>query len=113
MMAGSGVTPGTPCSGDTCPGWQRLDNNHKSVTIAGAGNELYQLHKDGRIWKFTGAACSEDNCAGWQRLDNNWRTVAITVAGGHLYQLHYDGDIWKYTGTPCSGDKLPGLAAPR
>ena len=98
---------GTPCSGNSCPGWQMLDNNNKTVKIAAFGG-LYQLHNDGMIWKSTGAPCSGSSCPGWQLLDNNTKTVDIAADGGALYQLHNDGMIWRYTGTPCSGNSCPG-----
>ena len=123
---------GTPCSGDSCPGWRMLDNNPRTVAIAaglsrqpGGGRprpirrELYQLHNDGAIWRYTGTPCSGASCPGWRMLDNNPRTVAIAAGGGpgsgrptpigrELYQLHNDGAIWRYTGTPCSGSSCPG-----
>jgi hypothetical protein len=103
---------GTPCTGEACPGWQRLDNNHKTIAIYAASSHheqyLYQLHDDGWIWQFTGTACIDDWCPGWQRLDNNAKTVAIAAAGNRLYQLHNDGWIWRYTGTPCNGDSCLG-----
>jgi hypothetical protein len=99
---------GTPCTGSSCPGWQRLDNNPKTVSIASSGNQLYQLHNDGWIWRYTGTPCTGDFCPGWQRLDNNSKTVAIAVGGGQLYQLHNDGWIWRHTGVPCSGNSCPG-----
>jgi hypothetical protein len=103
---------GTPCSGDSCPGWQRLDNNPKTIAIAATGSHhfqaLYQLHNDGWIWRYTDAPCEGDFCPGWQRLDNNSKTIAIAADGNQLYQLHNDGWIWRYTGTPCSGDSCPG-----
>jgi hypothetical protein len=53
---------GPACSGQNCPGWQRLDNNHKSVSISAAGTHhhqmLYQLHNDGWIWRYTDQPCS-------------------------------------------------------
>jgi peptidyl-Asp metalloendopeptidase len=48
---------GTPCSANSCPGWQLLDNNPKSVAIAADGGSLYQVHNDGMIWKST---CPEE-----------------------------------------------------
>ena len=103
---------GTPCNGNSCPGWRKLDNNPKTVAIAAAGSQheqvLYQLHNDGWIWRYMGAPCDVDSCPGWQRLDNNSKTVAIAVAGSQLYQLHNDGRIWRYLGLPCSGDRCPG-----
>ena len=99
---------GTPCSGDSCPGWARLDNNPRTISIAADGSQLYQLHNNGAIWRSTGATCDCGSCPGWTRLDNNSKTVALAAAGGHLYQLHNDGWIWRHTGTPCSGDSCPG-----
>ena len=75
---------GTPCSGDSCPGWVRLDNNSKTVAIAAAGNQLYQLHRDGWIWRYTGTPCSGNSCPGWERLDNNPKTVAIANNFGRI-----------------------------
>ena len=100
---------GTPCSGDSCPGWQRWDNNSRSVAIASDGGELYQLHNNGAIWQSTQTPCTAvDSCPGWRRLDRNPKTIAIAAAGGKLYQLHNDGMIWVYTGTPCNGESCPG-----
>ena len=103
---------GPPCSGENCPGWQRLDNNPKTVAIAAAGTHhhqsLYQLHNDGWIWRYTGSPCSGESCPGWQRLDNNAKTFTVAADGDYLYQLHNDGWIWRYTGSPCSGDSCPG-----
>jgi len=99
---------GTPCSGDSCPGWQQLDNNPKTISIVSSGNKLYQLHNDGMIWVYTGTPCANDSCPGWQRLDNNTKTIAIVAGGANLYQLHNDGWIWRYTGTPCNGNSCPG-----
>lgn len=106
---------GIPCSGNSCPGWQRLDNNPRTGMIA-AGDELYQLHvdplyqlhNDGMIWRYTGQECAGDFCPGWERLDNNPKTQNITGADGQLFQLHDDGRIWRYTGAPCSGNNCPG-----
>ena len=35
---------GTPCSGASCPGWQRLDKNSRTVSLAAMGSDLFQLH---------------------------------------------------------------------
>lgn len=99
---------GTACSGDSCPGWRRLDNNIKTVDIAAGEGKLYQLHHDGAVWRSTGAECSGDSCPGWTRLDKNSRTLMIAAGGDNLYQLHNDGRIWKSTGAACSGDSCPG-----
>jgi hypothetical protein len=103
---------GPACSGSNCPGWQKLDNNPKTISIAASGGHhfqsLYQLHNDGWIWRYTDTPCQGDSCPGWQRLDDNSKTIAIVADGNQLYQLHNDGWIWRYTGTPCSGDSCPG-----
>jgi Astacin (Peptidase family M12A) len=78
--------------------WQLLDNNPATADIVAAGNNLYQLHKNGRIWKYTGTPLT-----GWQELDNNLATKKIVAAGGNLYQIHKTGRIWKYTGVPHTG----------
>jgi len=98
---------GTPCSGNSCPGWQIFDNNEASVRISAGGNSLYQLHNSGKIWKYTGTPCT-NSCPGWQMLDNNSATIAIVADGGQLYQLHNSGKIWRFTGTACSGNSCPG-----
>ncbi len=99
---------GTPCSGNSCPGWQKFDNNNATVRIAAAGGKLYQLHSNGRIWESTGTACSGNSCPGWKMLDNNPATIGIATDGTQLYQLHNTGKIWRYTGTACSGNSCPG-----
>ena len=98
---------GTPCAGESCPGWQKLDNNPATTMIAAAGDQLFQLHNSGRIWRYTGTPCSAESCPGWQMLDNNPATTMIAAAGGQLYQLHNSGRIWRYTGTPCAGESCP------
>ncbi len=46
---------------------------------------MYQLHKDGSVWRSTGAACaSATSCPGWTQLDNNQATVQISVSNGSL-----------------------------
>jgi hypothetical protein len=103
---------GTACSGNNCPGWQKLDDNSKTMAISAGGEHheqrLYQLHNDGAIWRFTDVPCQNDSCPGWERLDNNAKTVAIASAGTLLYQLHNNGDLWRYTDLPCNGNVCPG-----
>ena len=99
---------GTECDGQSCPGWQRLDNNANTADIAAAGRQLFQRHNDGGIWRYTGTACSGASCPGWQQLDNNSRTIAIAAGGNQLFQIHNDGQVWRSTGAPCSGASCPG-----
>jgi hypothetical protein len=76
--------------------------------LSAGGDDLYQLHRDGRIWQYTGVPCTGQSCPGWKMLDNNTATVAIVASGKKLYQLHRDGRIWQYTGVPCTGQSCPG-----
>jgi hypothetical protein len=99
---------GTPCNGNSCPGWERFDNNPRTVTILADVGNVYQLHNNGAIWQSSNMACDADSCPGWRALDKNPKTIAVAAAGGKLYQLHNDGKIWRYTGTPCSGNSCPG-----
>jgi hypothetical protein len=48
------------------------------------GTGLYQLHRDGRIWRSTGVPCTGESCPGWQMLDNNPATIAIATSGGEF-----------------------------
>jgi hypothetical protein len=36
---------GTPCSGNSCPGWQMLDDNGSTGRIAASDTALYQIHE--------------------------------------------------------------------
>jgi hypothetical protein len=87
--------------------WQESSQNFV-ISDSGISTELYQLHSNGLIWRYTGPPCSGASCPGWQLLDNNPATVAIVAANGSLYQLHSNGLIWQYTGPPCSGASCPG-----
>ncbi|RBR26456.1 uncharacterized protein FIESC28_00750 [Fusarium coffeatum] len=78
--------------------WQLIDNNVQTASIVVDDADLYQLHKSGWVWKYTGTPMT-----GWQALDNKSATKKIAAANGKLYQLHKDGKIWKYTGTPMTG----------
>ncbi len=99
---------GTECDGESCPGWERLDDNTRTAQIVAAGAQVFQRHSDGKIWRYTGTPCSGTSCPGWQQLDNNPNTKTITAAGIQLFQLHNDGKIWRYSGTPCAGASCPG-----
>ena len=72
------------------------------------GTQLYQLHNDGQIWRYTGVPCSGTSCPGWERLDKNPNTREIVATGSHLYQRHSDGRVWRYVGPPCAGESCPG-----
>jgi hypothetical protein len=56
-----------------------LDNNPKAKAISG-GDQVYQLHQDGSIWRYTGTPCRGTKCPGWQELDTNPAASAISAA---------------------------------
>lgn len=60
-----------------------ISGTHRTAT-AQDGVSLYQLHRDGKIWRYTGQPCSGASCPGWQMLDNNPRTVAIAAGGPEI-----------------------------
>ena len=99
---------GAPCHGNSCPGWQMLDNNTATKAIVSTGGYLYQLHGDGKVWRYNGTPCVGYACHGWEMIDNNQATISIVAGGGHLYQLHNNGEIWRFTGATCGERYCPG-----
>jgi hypothetical protein len=87
------------------PGWQELDDNPATVSLAAGAQytfvkpSLYQLHSTGAVWRYTGTPM-----VGWELLDTNPATVELATDGVTLYQRHGgSGRIWRYTGTPIIG----------
>jgi len=78
--------------------WFVLDKNADTTALVAGGTHLYQLHKTGKIWQYTGTPLT-----GWQMLDNNADTKAIAAFNASLCQLHSSGLIWFYAGTPLTG----------
>jgi hypothetical protein len=56
-----------------------IDSNPATAAIEAGVIQLYQLHHDGKIWRFTGTSCSGNSCPGWQMLDNNPNTKVIVA----------------------------------
>lgn len=81
------------------PSWIKIDSNPNTVAILGDPNDynLYQLHRDGKIWVYRWLGCPNpfDCVPKWERLDNNPNTVTLAVSPNQLYQLHRDGKIWR------------------
>jgi hypothetical protein len=50
------------------------------VAIAAGEGDLYQLHRDGTIFAYTGTPLY-----GWALLDNNPATTFITSSSGNAY----------------------------
>lgn len=100
------------CSGNSCQGWQLLDNNPSATSITSGGGSLFEMHNNGSLWKYTGTPCGLFACTGWVELDDNPATKMIAAgenfAGYGLFELHFSGSIWQYTGTPCSNGVCPG-----
>jgi hypothetical protein len=80
---------GTPMS------WQLVDGHPASAEIAADKAELYQRHKDGQIYQFTGS--------GWQEIGNNPESAQLSAGGGTLYLRLVAGRIFRYNGTPFTG----------
>ena len=93
-----------------CRNWLELDENSATSSISAGDGTVFQLHKDGSIWRSTGQPCtSYTACPGWTKLDDNPRAVSISAGDGSVFQLHKDGSIWQSTGQPCtSATACPG-----
>jgi hypothetical protein len=117
------------CTPNACTGWSQIDQNNATAAIAGGTESggsvtgrggFYQLHADGRIFKYDGKSICNfvklpgqgqgvHLCRGWTELDRNPNTKAIVASGSALYQLHADGKIWKYDGkTTCTVNACTG-----
>jgi hypothetical protein len=85
--------------------WQKIDGYSGSKGIVASGYNLYQIHKNGSVWKYTGTPFK------WQKIDGDPTTVEIVADGNNLYQRCTSGSIWKYNGTPFSWQRLDNNAA--
>jgi hypothetical protein len=54
-----------------------IDNNPLTVALVAGNGRLHQMHRGGRLWRYTGTPCSGDSCPGWQLIDNNTATEAM------------------------------------
>lgn len=77
------------------PRWQNIDFNSATVSILASENEVYQLHNNGSVWRYTGPPFT-----GWQLIDDNPETVQLAAAGSTLYQRHRGGQVYRYEDTP-------------
>ena len=79
-------------------GWQTLDNNSATKSIAANSVNTYQLHNDGKIWRYTGIPIT-----GWEMIDNDPATTTISATSFKiseprtpielLYKLYGNGTI--------------------
>jgi hypothetical protein len=93
---------GTVCNGNTCNGWQLLDNNQNVTKIVAGGNSLYQLRSDNTVWRYTGTACGATSCPGWERIDSDSGIYDLQASGSsQLYKKRSNSTIWRFKGTTC------------
>ena len=75
------------------PEWQPLDDNKATVKIVADGNNLYQLHNDGWVFKYTGTSnCTPaewNRC--WQAIGSDKETKDIIASGGSIYRRQVTG----------------------
>jgi hypothetical protein len=70
---------------------------------------VFQRHRDGSVWAFTGSICTSRGCPGWTLIDNYPAAVAISAGAGTVYELHSDGSVWEWIGGACtSASVCPG-----
>ena len=85
---------------DTVTNTMYVVTRRSGGTVVASGGQLYQLHNNGRIWRYTGTPIT-----GWQLIGDNPLTIQIAASNSSpgLFQLHRTGDIWRYDGTPITG----------
>jgi hypothetical protein len=71
--------------------------------IVAAGNQLFQFHNDGSIWRSTGTACNGASCPGWDKLDDNRAAVSIAAnrqpalpIAQRRFDLAFDGNALQW-----------------
>lgn len=91
-----------------CDAWTMMDDNPDTVDIVASLNNVYQRHRNGDIWKFTGTFCTEGSCPGWVRIGNDPSTAMLAADGSNLYRMNSNGAIYTWNGTVCNGDACLG-----
>ncbi|KAF2847849.1 hypothetical protein T440DRAFT_520513 [Plenodomus tracheiphilus IPT5] len=87
--------------------WTTVDNNPDTVQITGASGTLYQRHKDGSTYRWTGRASA------WDYIGAASTSVTDIVAGGNtLYARRADGWITVYTNTGTTWRTIDQPSAP-
>jgi hypothetical protein len=69
-----------------------FDNANTKQVVAGSG-ELYRLHKNGEIWRYTGSGQN------WVMVDAFSGNVEISASSNGLLVRHTAGDVWRFTGS--------------
>ncbi len=91
---------GKPCGEAQCfGGWDSLDRNPHTITIAVGDAGLFQLHDDGNIYRWDGkTSCDDAGCPGWALIDQKGGAKALTV-GSELFKVNSDNSIWRRSPT--------------
>lgn len=90
---------GGVCTARGCPGWQRLDANPATQAIA-VGRQphvddfatgpavpaaVFQVHRDGTVWRWTGTPCEGMRCPHWRRVSNGDAFTRFTPDRSRLH----------------------------
>jgi hypothetical protein len=59
------------------------------MKIAASNDQLYQIHKTGKIWKYVGSPQ-------WLLCDQNPDSMDIAAGTSKVYQIHRTGKIWSF-----------------
>jgi hypothetical protein len=89
--------------------WEMIDGNPATTSIVGGQNGLYQLHNDGKVYRWCGPVPIA-GCPGWALLDQSPDPTVMITAGNGLYQMRKSGAILYYTdptNTPCASATCP------
>lgn len=78
--------------------WTALDNNPATIGVAAndKNGSVFELHKDGSIWQYTGTPLT-----GWRQIGDNAAAVSISGSptAGYVYEYDSTGTIWQYNGS--------------
>ena len=70
-----------------------IDHNPATVQITYGGEQLYQRHSNGQIWKFNGERASPR----WSMLSgNDSQAMAIAASPKDLFKLRKNGELLRY-----------------
>ena len=109
---------GTPCNGNSCPGWQMLDNDLRNRRIVAGGETFYRmtirpthLGSVRRLYKFTGAPCVGGTCSSWQLIAGG-PMIKVAANPSEVYAVDATHNrMWRYNGAPCIPTHCPAWDA--
>jgi hypothetical protein len=87
-----------------------IDNNPATTAIVGGAGGLYQLHKDGKVYRWNANCAAGSPGCPWTLLDQSSDPTTMITAGNGVYQLRKSGAIFQYTGgnSQCTSTTCPG-----